>query len=214
MAIVIKSICGHLSGDVGSTVDQGKNDKSLVRDVPDPLAPKKPLTEGQRIQREKFEVLKTFLKPFSKVLDVGFKNQASGLTPKTKALAVNLPRMIIGYNKEILLNVVDLKLSEGYAARLGNLQMEDKGGGLFRLTWDKCDNILGKYNVISLVLYDDNQHKVFYTPNLTPVNRQEAEFLLGDLVGHWVHVYVFTVGVKVKGVKNSNSNSQYLGMVS
>ncbi|MBB2149913.1 DUF6266 family protein [Pedobacter gandavensis] len=211
MASVKKIVLEKGSGKPGSTVAEAKNGENPVTDLADVLALKKPLTKGQRLQRKKMRDLQYFLKPFSAVLKVGFKNQAAGVSPKTKALSVNIPKIFVGSDKKSMIDMADVQLSEGYAAQLSNLKVVKKDGRLMGLTWDQCDHILGKYNVLSLVLYDEDQRKVFYIPNLGPVSRQEAEFLFEDFVGLCLHMFVFTVGM-LKGVKNSNSNTQYLGM--
>ncbi|WP_316840689.1 hypothetical protein [Pedobacter gandavensis] len=116
----------------------------MVKDLPDPLAPKRPPTVAQIQHRKKFRSLQEFLKPFSPVLEIGFKNPPRQFTPQSKAFSVNFPKIF--KDTELKVSSADLQLSDGYAAQLYNLQLEDRGDGLFGLSWNECRDSIGRYN--------------------------------------------------------------------
>ncbi|WP_316819815.1 DUF6266 family protein [Pedobacter gandavensis] len=212
MAVLEQGIFGLVSGRIGSRVYYVRKGKQMVRELPNPALPKKAPSDAQIKQREKFRVLQKFLKPFSPVLKTGFKNYARQTCPKLKAFSVNYPKIYASEAAELVLDLTKLELSEDYGPALSNLQMEDKGDGLFGLSWEKPKDIMNRNNTLALVLYDETQHEVNYTFALAPVSQLQAEFHLHNLIGRRVHVFVFTVGPKLVR-KSPNSVTQYLGMV-
>ncbi|MCX2453384.1 DUF6266 family protein [Pedobacter sp. PLR] len=209
MAVLKKGIYSEITGQLGGYVYTSVAGVTMVRCKPDPLAPKKPPTKAQLANQEKFKLVSRLIRPFAPVIDVGFKQYKSKIGARAKAFKLNYQTAVTGTFPYLSINYKELQLSTGNASDLYNLKMEDKGGGLFGLTWKSCGCNRSQDDMLVLVLYEETQNSVAYTMELANVSRQQAEFVVCDRIGCKVHVYVFTVGKK----KGGNSESQYLGLV-
>lgn len=209
MAILKNGVYSTISGSLGSFVYYTLNGKTVVRTKRDPDAPKIPGTIAQIANRERFRLLSRLLSALSPVLSVGFSALRKGKTARGTAFRLNYNQSLIGIFPEFKIDYEQLQLSKGNAYGLNNLKMEDKGGGLFELTWNcagyKCD----KDEMVALVLYDEKRDSLRYSLDLASVGRQQAEFNIDLERTGKLHIYVFTIGKN----KGGNSNSQYLGWV-
>lgn len=209
MAILKNGIYSAITGKLGAFVYYSLNGKTVVRTAPGPVTPKKPASMAQLANQQKFKLLQRLLLPLAPVIEVGFNPQGRGMGARAKAFSLNYRKAVTGVYPNLRVNYEKLQISKGNAFGLYNLKMEDKGAGLFGLTWRCCDQEWGRGHLLALMLYDETRNTVRYALDLANVSRQEVEFnLCGEASGK-VHVYVFTIGKNKAG----NSDSQYLGMV-
>ena len=138
--------------------------------------------------------------------------QKKKMAIQTEAVEINPPRFFSDLDPNQKINYGDVQLVDGCAVKLENLQLEDKGAGLFGLSWDGYNDPLGRYHSVALVLFEEVRQQFFYELEFSNVWNRKAEFRLDLLPGSKVHVHVFTVRLKW-GRKTSNSPSQYLGII-
>lgn len=170
--------------------------------------PKKTMTARQIAHRNKLRALTASLK----TIKPGQKKNMEDKEIQTEAVEINPPRFFSDLDPNRKINFGDVQLLDGCSAKLENLQLEDKGGGLFGLSWDRYDHPLCRYHNVALVLFEEIRQQFFYELEFFNTWNRKAEFRLDMLPGSKVHVHVFTVRSKW-GCKTSNSPSQYLGMI-
>ncbi|ALL04378.1 hypothetical protein AQ505_02005 [Pedobacter sp. PACM 27299] len=173
-----------------------------------PCPPKKTMTARQIAHRNKLRAVTASLK----IRKSGQENNMENKGIQTEAVEINPPRFFSDLDSNRKMNFEDVQLVDGCSAKLENLQLEDKGAGLFGLSWDGYDHPLCRYHNVALVLFEEVRQQFFYELEFSNTWDRKAEFRLDMLAGSKVHVHVFTVRLKW-GRKTSNSPSQYLGVI-
>lgn len=166
---------------------------------------KKTMTARQIAHRNKLRAVTASLK----IIKAG---QQKNMKIQTEAVEINPPRFFSDLDPNRKINYGDVQLLDGCSAKLENLQLEDKGAGLFGLSWDGYDHPLCRYHNVALVLFEEVRQQFFYELEFSNTWDRKAEFRLDMLAGSKVHVHVFTVRLKW-GCKTSNSPNQYLGVI-
>lgn len=167
--------------------------------------PKKTMTARQIAHRNKLRAVTGSLK----IIKAG---QQKNMKSQREAVEINPPRFFSDLDPNRKINFGDVQLLDGCSAKMENLQLEDKGGGLYSLSWDGYNDPLGRCHSVALVLFEEVRQQFFYELHFSNVWDRKAEFRLDLLPGSKVHVHVFTVRLRW-GRKTSNSPSQYLGVI-
>ncbi|MBC8986183.1 hypothetical protein H9X96_10400 [Pedobacter sp. N36a] len=167
--------------------------------------PKKTMTARQIAHRDKLRAVTASLKMIK-------PGQQKNMAIQREAVEIHPPRFFSDLDPNRKINFGDVQLVDGCSAKLENLKLEDKGAGLFGLSWDGYDYPLCRYHSIALVLFEEVRQQFFYELKFSNVWDRKAEFRLDMLPGSKVHVHVFTVRSHW-GRKTSNSPSQYLGVI-
>ncbi|WGQ07523.1 hypothetical protein QG516_13195 [Pedobacter gandavensis] len=167
--------------------------------------PKKTMTARQIAHRNK-------LRAATASLIIIKPGQKKKMAIQAEAVEINPPRFFSDLDPNRKINFGDVQLVDGCSAKLENLALEDKGAGLFGLSWDGYDHPQCRYHSVALVLFEEVRQQFFYELKFSNVWDRKAEFRLDMLPGSKVHVHVFAIRLKW-GRKTSNSPSEYLGVI-
>lgn len=208
MARFLKGIHGAYSGKVGSIVGSNWRSVDYVRSVARPS--KKPASERQIAQREKFVLATAFLGPLKDLLNLGYSDVQQGRsTGYNQALRDLMKFAIIGVYPDLEIDYNNVRISRGALANLFVPQWSETAPQEITMTWLKSNSDLMGYNDDSVILLTYNKDKKYFNLMETAIRNDETltinfpSVYAGDRVVGWV----FT-GHR-EGIKTSTS--QYLG---
>lgn len=98
---------GRVGNHVGRKVDG--NNVLAMRPAESTKAP----TQAQLDQRFKFGLMTSWLRRLASVIDVGFKDNNKGLTPRNAAVSYNLANAITGVSPNFTISYADVLYSKG-----------------------------------------------------------------------------------------------------
>ncbi|MXV49965.1 hypothetical protein GS399_03200 [Pedobacter sp. HMF7647] len=128
-----KGILGSFSGKVGTVIGASWKGIDYMRSLAKPGS--RTASNDQIIQRAKFALASTFLKPVSALLTIGFKNDASKQTPYNVATSLFLKNSITGVYPDLEVDYGNVLISRGPLSIPAGVQLSSPESGKLQLTW-------------------------------------------------------------------------------
>lgn len=113
MGIIKKGINGPFKGKAGSVVGSSWKKISYIKGLQRKTGTKRTPSPDQAIQQQKFKALNGFLKPISKILDIGFRQYLAKATGVNVAFSLNYDHAFLPEDDSFALDYSSLQLSHG-----------------------------------------------------------------------------------------------------
>jgi len=209
MAVLKNGIFGPISGKLGNVVYVNKHGVNYIRTKPSKH--KKSNSKAQKDTRLKFALMVKFLKPFTEILTLGFKDKAKGRTGFNMALSYNLKNAIIGSSPDFKISFSKILLSTGSIGDPQDPFMTMAAPGIIAFNWIYNPQIFSYQNpddVCLLIAFFESNPKIIYQITSTRRTVQKALLTIpDDFHGQKAHCWLaFKSASKYKF-----SNSVYLG---
>lgn len=206
-----QGILGAFSGKVGTVIGSSWRGINYMRS----LAPKRGnanASEKQLEQQARFAMITTFLNPVKPILEIGFKNYASGKTGYNSAHSYNLKNALTGITPNLTIDYSMVLLSRGDLPAVASLTAVSTVAATLNLTWL---NNAGKGKAkdtdqLMLVVFCPSLAEASY--GLAQATRldEALEFELpAEFSGESVEAYIFWLSSDGKDV----ATSKYAGTV-
>ncbi|MEJ7778748.1 MAG: DUF6266 family protein [Daejeonella sp.] len=128
-----KGILGPFSGKIGTVVGSSWNGIEYMRSLPKPST--KAPTDLQMIHRGKFGLVTGFLKPISKLVNLGYKSQASGMTGYNVATADMMAAAITGIYPDFEIDYAKVLFSKGSLTGVYSVVTTSPNPGEINISW-------------------------------------------------------------------------------
>lgn len=211
MAKLIEGIFGPISGKLGPVVGAVWMGIPYLRMSPNPTREKKPRTEAQLANEQKFKFANDWLVPFHPFLEVGFQQLAIRKTAIAAGFSANYREVFTGTWPDLSVHCDRLKISLGNLPGLENMVITRPVPGRIALTW--------KAGYASGTAFDDQVMLVVYSPDLAYADGRTGCAIRRDescgfnlhpkLEDQALEVYVAVISSDRKKI----SDSVYLGRV-
>ncbi len=187
-----KGILGPFSGKVGTVVGSSWNGIDYMRSLPKPST--KAPTDLQMIHRAKFGLVTGFLKPIGRLVNLGYKSQASGMTGYNVATADMMAAAITGIYPDFEVDYSKVLFSKGSLTGVFNVVPTSPNPAELRIAWsDNSGSGTGLATDKAVVLvYNPDKSAFVYNLN-NGAERSEAEEIItlpaefsGDTVQVWI----------------------------
>lgn len=154
MGIIEKGANGPFRGKAGSVIGSSWRKINYIKGLP--RFPKQHTPSAkQATQRQKFILLTHFLRPLSKLLELGFRKYTDRATGYNAAFRFNYDHAFVETGEAITLNYSALQFSEGTLYPAGGERAWTEGHVLY-ITWDP--NTYGMGGAVDDVVYITGYH--------------------------------------------------------
>lgn len=157
MGIIKKGINGPFKGKAGSVIGSSWKKISYIKGLRRDKGMKRPPTQEQAIQRQKFAMLAGFLSTFKPVVNIGFIQFTEKATGVNAAFRYNYEQAFFEDDNDITLNYPALKLSHGSLVTAGAERVFWESSNRLRVTWNPKTYGMGGEA-------DDRTYAVAYLP--------------------------------------------------
>lgn len=208
MARFKNGINGGFSGKIGSLVGIESNGKQYGRSLP--TKSKKPATQAQELQRQKFRLIRAWLMPLLELINIGYRLVTGAKTPMNAAISYHLKEAVAEQKGGLVVDFSKVVLSRGELIVSWVLEVLCLADRLLHIKWTSgFENAFCKAtDRASFVVYNPSkdQFATFEAAALRSdgeVSLQLPQGFENDMVHTWMH-YVDEPGDRV-------STSVYLG---
>lgn len=198
----------HLVGRTGNNVGRVVKGKNVF--AMRPSASSKPATQALLDQRFKFGLITSWLRRLGAVIDVGFKDYDSEMSPRNAAVSWNLQNAVTGVSPNFTIDYAKVEYSRGKLDVANNPQVAITAAAKLDYSWAAPtgdSNALGT-DKVTFVVYNESKDK--FVTLKGAVQRSALAYVLQlppDWSGDEVQAYISFVNANGKLV----SDSVYIG---
>ena len=209
MGTIKKGILGGFSGKVGTVIGSSWKGIAYMRSIPQSV--KNPRTQPQLMQRSKFSVTMSYLKPLNQILRTGWKLQANKQSPINAAMSYHIANAIMGDYPDYEIDVSKVLVSVGSLTPAVNA-MAIVTGGTIEFSWSNNSGNGSAKLTDKVLIAVVNQARGEAVTSCAAAERKDSTFVV-QLPANWsgdeVHIYLGFVSEDGREV----SNSTYMGSV-
>ena len=210
MGTIKKGILGDFSGKVGNVVGATWNGIGYMRSLPTKV--RNPRTPGQLEQRMKFSMIGSLMKNLAPVLQIGYKNAASGKGRSTFSMAMsdNLKGAITGEYPDLTIDYPNVRLAKGLLSGCSSVSLS-LTDGMADFSWDNI--IMGnaaETDRVMVVAINTATGEMVYDRNLAGRSEMSGSIALpANWAGDEAAGYVIFVNEE----ESENSDSIFAGSI-
>lgn len=217
MGKIKQGILGGVSGRVGNVVGGSWNGVSYLRSLP--AVVRQTNSVAQTMQRERFALMGSFLRPLSGLLKIGFRAEANGITAFNAAFALNFRNALTETDGIAGIDFSKALLSKGNLPGAVGVAVSSPDAGQLVLEWQNNSGSGGAAatDYMFYALVEPESLEAVYVLNAG--TRGAGSISVApplQFAGKTVHAYIgfFSVDSLVSSVpKNGIANSAYAGEV-
>ena len=204
MGIIEKGINGPFRGKAGSVIGSSWKKINYIKGL-HRFKNRRPPSEEQVIQRQKFQLLNDFLRRIKHPLSIGFGQFTSKATAVNAAFSHNFDDAFSVDGNDIVLNYPALKLSSGSLCTAGTEKAWIEGGGI-RISWNaKTYGMGGEMDDVAYAIVYSPSIDVFFSNWSQATRHDGATYVdfLNEEVGDELHIWLFFTDKQRKRVSKS-----------
>jgi hypothetical protein len=209
MAILKNGIFGGISGKVGNIIGSSWKGIKYVRSLP--VKRTKKSTPAQLEQQVKFALMMNFLRNFSTLLALTFKNYSERMSGINAALSYNLRCGITGAYPNFALNYPLIRVSQGKLPTADNACAKAGEAGRVDFSWINNAGFMSasQSDFAILVIYNPITKMASYTLQVATREAGTASLYIPENRGYAVETWLAFMSFDTRNL----SNSIYTGTV-
>ena len=190
MGRIQKGILGGFQGTVGTV--EGSSWKGIQVMKSKKTKTKRPPTDKQLVQRDKFSLVLKFISSFGKLTSICFSNPAEQMTGRNLAFQYSIKNAVTGAFPNIAIDYSKVLLSKGNLQNAVSPTVTSAGGGIVKFGWGDNSGIpmANADDKCVMALYCPELHKAVYTwdgaTRHTGAATINAGIFLGKTVETWI----------------------------
>ena len=206
MGLYVKGVLGSFQGKVGAVIGSNWRSIDYMRSLPRPS--KKPATEKQRAQREKFTLVMNFLAPLRDLIDISYRDSMHGKQTAFNKATSHVMSMVEGEYPNFSIPYEKVILAKG---RLWPVRPKIESGlDSVELQWGEEAGVVNAKpeDVVNIVVYDEEKDDFYVFQDAV---RADGSYAIpsNELGSESLHAWVFATSAE----GNICSKSTYLGVL-
>lgn len=208
MGKYLKGILGPFSGLVGAVVGATWNGIEVLRSRPNKS--KRPATEAQMKQRDKFALITEFSSPVNDLIRIGFQAYHTEQTPYNAALRLNIDNAVMGVYPVLTIDYSKFVISKGKLTDTPQISMATTEDAQLDFSWlnNAEPGTTNGTDKITFLVYNPAKQRFVKAPGAAIRSALSYDMVLpASWSGDNVHVWAFCVRADGK----LTSDSIYVG---